>query len=183
VIAPPPGRGIRSQRQSWADVAAFVAGTIAASLALTIPVVSIWRLGAIPLIAAAITVLLALVAEAFGSRWTRGWRVPQGWARVGHVKYAAVFGAAVGIGFATALPSFGVLAVLAWGASAPGVLPLIFAFTAFGIGRAAPVVLAALRSQVHGGPAFSVATVGTARSNVLVGVEAALLGGLAVLLL
>lgn len=86
--------------------------------------------------AVAVTALLAGYGQPTGSRW----RVPVEWQRVGHTKFAGLFGFSLGLGFATNLPSVG-LPVLVWlGAVTSAWHDAVLLAGAFALGRAAPFV-------------------------------------------
>jgi hypothetical protein len=71
----------------------------------------------------------------------RRWRVPRSWAGMGPTVYAGLFGGALGLGFATALPSLGFLA-LAFASLTVGSWEVVcVAFVAFGVARALPLVV------------------------------------------
>ena len=78
------------------------------------------------------------------------WRIPRGWARLGHVAYSGLFGGILGAGILTALPSVGFYALLAWGLAATGWQPVVVAFGAFSAGRGIPFLLAAVSAARRG---------------------------------
>ncbi len=101
-----------------------------------------WALGLL-------AVLLALVAGELLPLRLPGspWRVPRSWGRLGHVGYASVFGIALGTGLATALPSPGLYALVAWGLAAPGWPAVWPVFGAFAAGRAVPLLVVAAHAD------------------------------------
>jgi len=130
--------------------AAMVAGALVTGAALHLAGALAGRpplaaLGAVSLACAALSAT-GLSRRQLGRRW----RVPRSWTGTGPTAFAGLFGAALGLGFATALPSLGFLALAfasltvgSWGA-------VCAAFVAFGLARALPlaVVYAAGRGQV-----------------------------------
>jgi hypothetical protein len=93
-------------------------------------------------------VLFLLSAGAVAGVWPRfptsRWRVPRIWAKHGETAYAAVFGFILGVGFVTASPSPGLVAV------AVGVMTLgswneaSLVFVAFALARMTPLVAVAI---------------------------------------
>jgi len=93
-------------------------------------------LGVVSLACAALS-----VAGLSGRQLGRRWRVPRSWAGLGPTVFAGLFGASLGLGFATALPSLGFLA-LAFASLAVGSWGAVgAAFVAFGLARAVPLVV------------------------------------------
>jgi hypothetical protein len=104
-----------------------------------------WALGLLTLLLALVTARL-LPLRLPGSPW----RVPRSWGALGHVAYSGVFGAALGTGLATALPSAGLYALVGWGLVAPAWTAVWPVFGAFALGRVLPVLLIAVQAERRG---------------------------------
>jgi len=77
------------------------------------------------------------------------WQVPRGWARCGHVCYSAAFGAALGPGVVTRLPSPALLLVLAWPAAAASWPQAVAPAAAFALARAATTIVVVGTSTIR----------------------------------
>lgn len=154
MVAPPPGWGNRKARSWFAGIAAYLLALPVDALVLGSSVylltsafghLAMWFVG-----------IVALASAVFGSKAGPirlpeiGWRIPQSWARFGYVTYAALFGAILGVGVLTAVPSIGFYALLAWGLAATDWQAIVPAFAAFGMARVLPLLLAALSAKKRG---------------------------------
>jgi hypothetical protein len=153
VTAPPPGWG-QWNRTSWRrGLAAYALGTLLGAAAaagiwyaLGTPVhLPRWLLGLLMILLALVTARLLPLRLP-----SSPWRVPRSWGVLGHVAYSAVFGAALGTGLATALPSAGLFAMIGWSLTTPGWAMVWPVFLAFGLARALPTLLIAARAARRG---------------------------------
>jgi len=78
-----------------------------------------------------------------GSRW----RVPIGWQRAGHVKFAGLFGFSLGLGFATNLPSIGLLVLFLFAASTSAWYVAALFGIGFAFGRVAPLLSVVVKNR------------------------------------
>jgi len=123
--------------------------------ALTAAALLATRFLAGPLPAPAVSVICLLCAAAVAmERRVRvpgsSWMVPRTWARLGATGYAAAFGALLGTGVATLLPSAALYALLAVAQSAPAWWQCMAPLLAFAAARAVFTLLLTARSVRRG---------------------------------
>lgn len=121
-----------------------VTGGLLAALARATGPLPAPAVGAVALLAAA-AVLGEPRLRAPGSRWM----VPRQWARLGYTGYAAAFGFALGLGFATLVPSAGWYAVVAAAAGTAAWWQSVVVVLAFGMARAPMAALLTVRSTLR----------------------------------
>jgi hypothetical protein len=71
-----------------------------------------------------------------------GFEVPLGWLRLGDLRYGFIFGALLGAGWVTRVPSVGFYTVNAWMLLSGHPLACLFSFLAFGLGKSVPACIA-----------------------------------------
>jgi hypothetical protein len=88
---------------------------------------------------------LVSLAMVLGGRELGGspWRVPRTWSRFGRVRFAGLFGAALGTGLLTAAPSAALIAFVVAVATGSGLVLGLLAFAAFAVTRIAVVAFTA----------------------------------------
>jgi hypothetical protein len=186
VTAPPPGWG-QWNRTTWKlGLAAYALGTLVGAFAAAgawhalgaVLAPPRWALGLLAVVLALVTARL-LPLRLPGSPW----RVPRSWGALGHLAYSAVFGAALGTGLVTALPSPGLYALVGWGLGAPAWGTVWPVFLAFGLGRALPVLLLAVQAARQGTYPDAALDRATTMTAFLRPAECLLLAALAVALL
>jgi hypothetical protein len=116
-------------------------------------------LGAVSLACAALSLTGASTRQ-LGRRW----RVPRSWAGLGPTVFAGLFGASLGLGFATALPSLGFLAVAFASLTVGSWATVAAVFVAFGVARAAPLVVVYVAAAEKRPPAQVMEGVGSVAS-------------------
>jgi hypothetical protein len=136
VAALAPVRGVG--RREWiAGAAAFALALEVAAVATALVLHAVVPLaGRVPGTAVgAASLLFAVVVLLPLELPLSRWQVPGRWARYGHVCYSAAFGAALGPGVVTRLPSPSLLLLLAWSSMAPSWLLAVAPMAVFGWSR------------------------------------------------
>jgi hypothetical protein len=150
VIAAPPVRGYRSRSIRLRGIVAFVAATLFGALLTGLALFAVGQLVLQPPIqlVALVSVAAAIASTGLGPVRLPQllWRVPRSWSRFGPTTFASLFGVILGIGVLTAISSPGYYVLVLWAIVSPAWSSVWPAFAAFGIGRAAPLALAALLS-------------------------------------
>lgn len=104
----------------------------------------------VPTVAVPVVALLSVVTWPLlrGQRLPgRDWQVPQTWGRLGAKVYAAAFGAILGLGVLTRIPSLGFYTLLAWAATAAAWSDAALVMGAFGASRSVPTIAAAVVAE------------------------------------
>ncbi len=135
----------------------FVAGTVLASVLLgllTAAVASLIPNGAVAITALLLFVLVSVVAGVTGIRLRlpySSWIVPREWNRFPRVVHAFAFGGALGLGVATRIPFAAMHIVMATCLLVGSPLMALASFGAFGLVRAAPMILVSRGLATHAG--------------------------------
>lgn len=136
----------------------FVAGTVLASVLLGLLVAAVAALipnGDIAITALLLFVLVCVVAGVAGTRLRlpySSWIVPREWNRFPRAACAFAFGAALGLGVATRIPFAAMHVVMATCLLVGSPQMALASFGAFGLVRAAPMVLVSRGLATHGDP-------------------------------
>ena len=143
-------RGLRSKWEQATAFAAYVvavpagalvAGVIVHSVASAVGRPPMTMVGLIALAACATLLVPVRIPQSM-------WRIPRTWAKLGHTVYAALFGAILGLGFLTAIPSAAYYALVTWALAADSLNRVWPVFGAFGFGRVIVFSFLSLRSAL-----------------------------------
>jgi hypothetical protein len=130
-------KGVRGRVEASVAALAYVAGSLMGSACTGITCVLIGALAG-PLPSALVGSLCLCAAVAILTNVptvTANWMVPREWARFGYVGYAAAFGATLGAGLITVVPSAGFWALLAFAEAAKPATTAVAVLMIFGLVR------------------------------------------------
>jgi hypothetical protein len=109
--------------------------------------------------------------------------VPQKWRRLGHIQYAGLFGAFLGLGILTEIPSFGYVVVLCWSLASLSWHSIWPVAITFALARFMPVLGVALIEMRAPVVPFRSLQIASAAATILVTLETTLLMAFAVVFL
>lgn len=153
MIAAPPVRGLRERSKWLLGLLLYSTSLVAGALTLGVALQALHEVVPLPSIVLGVMGVSLAVYVAYRPTSvliTSPWRVPRSWHQLGSSAFSSVFGAILGFGLLTSLPSSGFYMIVGWGLSASALGAALVVFFTYAVGRLLPLLVVAMQAAFSG---------------------------------